>query len=135
MRIESRISHACKMLRRNLRSYLMLSITLVFSFGVLLAYFAFSDSNSYNAYKEIMSSPREIVMAYSRNESFEELQILNKQVMEQIPGTSSYLYPVIGTTLSQYGNIHTRFPFCPIMHLSFFGILVMKLFLRTIHHL
>ena len=113
MRIESRIGHACKMLRRNLRSYLMLSITLVFSFGVLLAYFAFSDSNSYNAYKEIMSSPREIVMAYSRNESFEELQILNKQVMEQIPGTSSYLYPVIGTTLSQYGNIHTEISILP----------------------
>lgn len=106
MRPESRIGHACKMLRRNLRSYLMLSITLVFSFGVLLAYFAFSDSKSYNAYKEIMSSPREIVMAYSRNDSFEELQILNQQVMEQVPGTSSYLYPVISTILSQYGNVY-----------------------------
>ena len=97
MKPESRMGHACKMLRRNLRSYLMLSITLIFSFGILLAFFVFSDSKSYNDYKEIMSSPREIVMAYARNDSFEELQILNQQVMEQIPGTSSYLYPVFST--------------------------------------
>ncbi len=113
MRPETRIRHACKMLRRNLRSYLMLSITLVFSFGVLLAYFAFSDSRSYNAHKEIMSSPCEIVMAYSRNDSFEELQILNQQVMGQVPGTRSYLYPVISTILSQYENVYAQVSVLP----------------------
>ncbi len=113
MRPESHIGHACKMLRRNLRSYLMLSITLIFSFGVLLAFFVFSDSKSYNDYKEIMSSPREIVMAYARNDSFEELQILNQQVMEQIPGTSSYLYPVFPTILSQYENVYAEISVLP----------------------
>ena len=105
MRPEFRITHAVKMLRRNLRSYAMLSITLVFSFGVLLGYFLFSDSQGYNDFKEIFSSPREIVMAYARSEDARELQVLKQQVAEQLPGTGAYLFFDVSTRLPQYGDV------------------------------
>ena len=105
MRPESRIHHAVRMLRRNLRSYAMLSITLVFSFSVLLGYFLFSDSRGYNDFKEIFSSPREIVMAYARSEDPTELQVLKQQVTEQLPGTGAYLYFYVSTRLPQYGDV------------------------------
>ena len=105
MRPEFRITHAVKMLRRNLRSYAMLSITLVFSFGVLLGYFLFSDSQGYNDFKEIFSSPREIVMAYARSEDARELQVLKQQVTEQLPGTGAYLFFDVSTRLPQFGDV------------------------------
>ena len=46
------INHSILMVRRNLKSYLLLSVTILLSFTFLLGYFVYSDSEIYNRYKE-----------------------------------------------------------------------------------
>ena len=41
------------MVRRTLRSYMLLSVTIVLSFSLLLGYLGFVDSEIYNEYKHI----------------------------------------------------------------------------------
>ena len=112
MKPESQFSHACKMVIRNFRSYAMLSITIVFSFAILLGYLAFTDSNLYNEYKEIFSSPREIVMAYTFDKAG-ELEVLIGQVDDQVPGTTSYRYVEISALMSQYDSVRANVTILP----------------------
>ena len=46
-------AHALRMVRRNLRSYRLLSVTIVLSFSALLGYMLVTDSNIYNQYKTL----------------------------------------------------------------------------------
>lgn len=103
MRHEPQFFHACKMVKRNLRSYAMLSITIVFSFTILFGYLAFTDSALFNDYKEIFSSNREIVMAYTFDET-EQMDALVRQVEEKVEDTSCYRYFETSTILTQYGG-------------------------------
>ena len=112
MKRESQFSHACKMVIRNFRSYAMLSITIVFSFAILLGYLAFTDSNLYNEYKEIFSSPREIVMAYTYDKAG-EIDVLIGQVDDQVPGTTSYRYIEVSSLLSQYDSVRANVTILP----------------------
>ena len=54
---QTALGHAMQMVIRNLRSYTMLSVTVVFSFSILLGYLAFSDSTLYNRYRRQSSTP------------------------------------------------------------------------------
>jgi len=45
------LRHAGKMVRRNLRSYAMLSVTIILSFSILLGFMGYMDSEHYNLYK------------------------------------------------------------------------------------
>ena len=45
------LRHALTMVRRNLRSYAMLSVTIILSFSILLGFMAYMDSEHYNQYK------------------------------------------------------------------------------------
>ena len=112
MKRESQFYHACKMVIRNFRSYAMLSITIVFSFAILLGYLAFTDSNLYNEYKEIFSSPREIVMAYTYDKAG-EIDVLIGQVDDQVPGTTSYRYIEVSSLLSQYDSVRANVTILP----------------------
>lgn len=112
MRHESQLLHACKMVRRNFRSYAMLSITIVFSFAILLGYLAFTDSNLYNEYKEIFSSPRNIVMAYE-NETGDEINVLTEQISIYVPETTCYRYLEISTILSQFDAVYATVTLLP----------------------
>ena len=112
MKPESQFSHACKMVIRNFHSYAMLSITIVFSFAILLGYLAFTDSNLYNEYKEIFSSPREIVMAYTYDKAG-EIDVLIGQVDDQVPGTTSYRYIEVSSLLSQYDSVRANVTILP----------------------
>lgn len=112
MRHESQFLHACKMVLKNFRSYAMLSITIVFSFAILLGYLAFTDSNLYNDYKEIFSSPRNIVMAYE-NETSNEISVLTEQINTYVPETTSYRYLEVSTILSQFDAVYATVTLLP----------------------
>lgn len=56
-RIKKIINHSLLMVVRNLKNYLLLSVTITLSFTFLLAFFIFSDSNIYNKYKNIFKTP------------------------------------------------------------------------------
>lgn len=112
MRHESQFLHACKMVLKNFRSYAMLSITIVFSFAILLGYLAFTDSNLYNDYKEIFSSPRNIVMAYE-NETGNEISVLTEQINTYVPETTSYRYLEVSTILSQFDAVYATVTLLP----------------------
>lgn len=57
----SAFSHALLMVKRNIRSYGLLSVTIVLSFSFLLGFFVLSDSNSYNKYKDIFAVPPTVI--------------------------------------------------------------------------
>ena len=50
----SGLLHAIMMAYRNIRSYKMLSVTIVLSFALLLGYMGFTDASLYNRYKEYL---------------------------------------------------------------------------------
>lgn len=52
------LGHGLTMVSRNLRSYLLLSVTIVLSFSLLLGYLGYVDSEIYNEYKHIFQIDR-----------------------------------------------------------------------------
>ena len=50
--------HSLTMVGRTLRSYMLLSVTIVLSFSLLLGYLGFVDSEIYNEYKHIFKINR-----------------------------------------------------------------------------
>ncbi len=54
--------HAVRMVIKNLKTYMMLSVTVVLSFSVLLGYLVISDSSTYNEYSEIMGADEHIFL-------------------------------------------------------------------------
>ena len=74
--------HAIIMVRRTLKSYVMLSVTIVLSFSLLLGYLIYTDSSSYNKYKYIFSQDRNVLSLYDANMENEKVEILLKQVDE-----------------------------------------------------
>lgn len=110
--------HAAKMLRRNLKSYGMLSVTIILSFCLLLAYMILVDSNLYNQYKAIFSAPREIVMAYQWKykgaETGEEYYQLKAAAQKADPTVQSYSYFGYSSRMVQYGsNLIAQLYFLP----------------------
>ena len=55
------LRHAVTMVRRNLRSYRLLSVTIVMSFALLLGYLGFMDSQHYNRFKHTFAQNRGLV--------------------------------------------------------------------------
>ncbi len=85
--------HSVRMLSRNLKSYAMLSVTIVMSFSVLLGYMAFTDSTQFNKYKEIFAAPREVVMGYTYALDEEvQIQSLISSVQRADPEVKFYRY-------------------------------------------
>ena len=76
---KSILRHAVTMVGRTLKSYALLSVTIVLSFSLLLGYLVFTDSTLYNRYKEEFSANREMIYVsdiYLENAKLEAL--LNK---------------------------------------------------------
>ena len=55
------LKHSLTMVGRTLRSYILLSVTIVLSFSLLLGYLGFVDSEIYNEYKHIFQINRGIL--------------------------------------------------------------------------
>ncbi len=81
--------HAATMVSRNLRSYALLSVTIVLSFSLLLGYLLWTDSSHYNRYKETFSQDRNIVVVAAD--------------MFQNPATAE----MIKKKAAEYGNTHS----------------------------
>lgn len=58
---KSILRHAVTMVGRTLKSYALLSVTIVLSFSLLLGYLVFTDSTLYNRYKVVFSANREMI--------------------------------------------------------------------------
>ena len=48
------LAHAFVMVRKHIRSYALLSVTIVLSFSLLLGYLVYTDTSLYNEYKELL---------------------------------------------------------------------------------
>ena len=85
------LRHAVTMVGRTLKSYALLSVTIVLSFSLLLGYLVFTDSTLYNRYKVDFSANREMIHIedmYLENGKLEAL--LNKA--EQLGDTEVTYY-------------------------------------------
>ncbi len=100
---QSPFLHSVKMLQRNLKSYLMLSVTIILSFTILLGYMAFTDSAQYNEYKEIFAAPREVVMCYTYAlDEEEQIQGMISMLKRADPELQYYRYFDLPMLLPQY---------------------------------
>lgn len=103
--------HAALMLWRNLRSYGMLSVTIVLSFSLMLGYLAFMDSDLYNQYKYILAGDPNVVMTYTwESTGHNALQAMTKKTD---PDAQIYQYYCYDGKLSQFGDIFAKITFLP----------------------
>lgn len=108
------VVHAVKMLVRNWHNYAMLSVTIVMSFSLLLGYLSFLDSDLFNRYKVILSSPRDVVMAYSWGKTEVNHKALEIMAERTDASVQMYQYHACQTRLSQYGgNVGATLYFLP----------------------
>ncbi len=61
---DNMFNHSLTMVMKNIRNYLLLSVTIFLSFSLMLGYLVFTDSDLYNSYKEIMGADRNIIEVY-----------------------------------------------------------------------
>jgi len=89
------LKHSILMIQRNRLVYTKLSVTVVLSFSLLLAFLSFTDARLYNEYKEIFAQPREIVQSniYGKPTAF---RALLSQIKKNITGADCYGYATLG---------------------------------------
>lgn len=74
----SMLVHAVQMVRKNLKNYALLSVTVVLSFSGLLAYLMYTDSSMYNNYKEILSRDSHVIyISNTANDRSKERALLD----------------------------------------------------------
>lgn len=108
---QTALGHAMQMVIRNLRSYTMLSVTVVFSFSILLGYLAFSDSTLYNRYKDIFHQPENVVLVDVPQEELVPTAL--KMARNADPEAKFYTYYSAATRLPQYANVSALVRFLP----------------------
>ncbi len=84
------IRHALVMVKRNIRSYALLSVTVVLSLALLLGYMLYTDASLYNEYKEILSKRRGDVLIKDFLWEDNKINTLMDNLSE-IEDTSQYL--------------------------------------------
>lgn len=88
---KSILRHATMMVGRTLKSYALLSVTIVLSFALLLGYLVFTDSTLYNRYREIFAADRGMI--YIRDIYLENAKLeMLLQKAEEIGDTSAVWY-------------------------------------------
>lgn len=96
------LRHAVLMFRRNIQSYLLLSVTIVLSFSLLLGYLGYTDASLYNKYRNIFSMRRGDVVIFDLNDPQRIFRL--KELLEKEEGTSCYYYgnDVGGSTTAHF---------------------------------
>lgn len=96
-------SHAMTMVGRSIRSYGLLSVTIIMSFSLLLSYLLYMDSSLYNRYKELFSLRRGDVVVEDRSFRQEKKELFLEK-LNGIPGTDCYTawYANLGHSTQQY---------------------------------
>lgn len=110
---ENLLFHGIKMAMRNLRSYAMLSISIILSFSVLLGYLVFVDSSQYNTYKEVFATPVEVVTAYTYTNRAIIFYDLLQQIKEEDEGAYGYAYFTTTAVMPQYDNVYANVIWLP----------------------
>ena len=90
--------HAIKMVKRNLRSYALLSITIILSFSVLLGFMVYMDSEHYNYYKKYLALDRGLLQFYSETMSPARVTQLQEKAA-QYGTTHSTQYYKLGASI------------------------------------
>lgn len=100
------LRHGVTMVRRKIKSYALLSVTIVLSLSLLLGYVLYTDSSLYNRYKKIFSQRRGDVVIYdtSMNQDKTELFLNN---LSEIQDTQ-YFVEYHG----HFGHYDSSFIFC-----------------------
>lgn len=100
-RMRSILGHAFVMGHRNLKSYGLLSVTIVLSFSLLLGYLLLTDSATFNNYKDLFQLRREVVRVYLGEFGSSRAQLLQEKVSQM---ADSHTMTVFQTT----GDIYTH---------------------------
>lgn len=79
----SMLVHAVRMVRKNLKNYALLSVTVVLSFSGLLAYLMYTDSSLYNSYKEILSRDSHVIYVTNTSDERRKEQALLEVLADQ----------------------------------------------------
>lgn len=108
--------HSSLMVKRNVRSYALLSITILISFTILLSFLAIVDSNIYNENKEIFSISPNVIILYDNGYDSDTIKtkynvLINK--MSRMNGIHYYQYYQQQVTLGQYGQINASINYIP----------------------
>lgn len=83
------LRHACRMVLRNIRSYAMLSVTIILSFSILLGFMGYMDSEHYNNYKKTFAKDSSLVRVNSNSLSASRAALLQERAAEY--GTTNSL--------------------------------------------
>lgn len=94
IKLFSALRHAFQMVGRTWKSYALLSVTIVLSFSLLLAYLTFSDSGIYNEYKDLFSYRRQDIRYSIRADDADTLPVLVSSLsdMEDTAYYVTYVY-------------------------------------------
>lgn len=96
------LRHAFKMVKRNIRSYAMLSVTIILSFTILLGFMGYMDTEHYNGSKHVLIKDRNILSFDTAKLSTARIMQLQKTV-EAVGTTHIQQTRWIGITLDTYG--------------------------------
>lgn len=108
------LAHAGRMVRRNFRSYAMLSVTIVLSFALLLGYLVYTDAMLYNRYKELFAMDRHEVYVESAWVAPERTQLMIEKA-KTIGNTKCFTYyteQYVDHTGYRLGSKQISSPFC-----------------------
>lgn len=108
--------HSMLMVKRNFRSYSLLSITIFISFTILFSFLAFVDSNTYNKNKEIFSVSPDVIMLYGGESDDDTITtrynaLINQ--MSKIKDTYYYQYYEQSVTLGQFDEMSVSIKYIP----------------------
>lgn len=111
-KFRTEIMHSFLMVRKNLKNYVLLSVTIVLSFSFLLLFFIFSDSNTYNKYKEDFSIPPTVaevsdaLLGMGSDSSYvtsiKHNTLIDK--LKKMENTQYFQYYSLQTELNHYSN-------------------------------
>ncbi len=93
--------HSISMVRKNIKSYALLSVTIILSFTLLLGYLLFTDSEIYHRYKDLFALDRCIVTA--RMDSYSQARVAFEKTNE-IGNTNSMIHSHIFASFSTYAT-------------------------------
>lgn len=100
-KIIAMLIHAAQMVWKNVKSYTLLSVTVVLSFSGLLVYLIYTDSSLYNNYKDILSRDGHVVLMSDTTNALNQeralLEVIKREglkasyIRQQIPSRTRIL--------------------------------------------
>lgn len=104
--------HSIKMLLKNLKVYMALSITIIISFTILLGYLIFIDSECYNNNKKIFSVSPKVVLAQQEDDN-SKLKILETMMKNSGISYEQYDYYSFSIPQLKYESVGSTFVCVP----------------------